>query len=156
VGGLAKNPLLMQIYADVTHLPLSVATSTQGPAVGSAIHAAVAAGAYPDVAAAAAVMGSKSVAVFVPNPENAAAYDVLFAEYTALHDHFGRGGSSVMRRLKGIKRDAVGRRRAAEKDSRAAEKDSRAAEEDSRAAEEDSRAAEEDVAVSDTEQGAFG
>ncbi len=110
VGGLAKNPLLMQIYADVTNLPLSVATSTQGPALGSAIHAAVAAGAYPDVAAAAAVMGSKSDNVFVPIADNVAAYDVLFAEYTALHDHFGRGGSSVMRRLKGIRRDALARR----------------------------------------------
>ena len=52
-GGLAKNRLLMQIYADVTRLPLSVIDSEQGPALGSAIHAAVAAGAYPDVAAAA-------------------------------------------------------------------------------------------------------
>ena len=49
-GGLAKNPLLMQIYADVLRLPLSVIGSEQGPALGSAIHAAVAAGAYPDVA----------------------------------------------------------------------------------------------------------
>ena len=48
-GGLLKNPLLMQIYADVTGLPLSTIGSEQGPALGSAIHAAVAAGAYPDV-----------------------------------------------------------------------------------------------------------
>jgi L-ribulokinase len=53
VGGLVKNPLLMQIYADVTRLPLSIITSDQGPALGSAIHAAVAAGHYPDVRAAA-------------------------------------------------------------------------------------------------------
>src|SRR5690348_5468832 len=52
-GGLAKNELLMQIYADVTRLPLSVIGSEQGPALGSAIHAAVAAGAYPDVSTAA-------------------------------------------------------------------------------------------------------
>ena len=49
-GGLLKNPLLMQIYADVTDLPLSTIGSAQGPALGSAIHAAVAAGAYPDIA----------------------------------------------------------------------------------------------------------
>ena len=54
VGGLMKNALLMQIYADVTGLPLSLAASSQGAALGSAIHAAVAAGAYPDVPAAAA------------------------------------------------------------------------------------------------------
>ena len=56
-GGLIKSAPLMQIYADVTRRPLSVIGSGQGPALGSAIHAAVAAGAYPDVPAAAAVMG---------------------------------------------------------------------------------------------------
>ena len=53
-GGLVKNAFLMQMYADVTRRPLSLLASAQGPALGSAIHAAVAAGAYPDVAAAAA------------------------------------------------------------------------------------------------------
>ena len=52
-----RNQLLMQIYADVTRRPLSLVASEQGPALGSAIHAAVAAGAYPDIAAAAAAMG---------------------------------------------------------------------------------------------------
>ena len=56
-GGLAKNPLLMQIYADVTRLPLSVIGSEQGPALGSAIHAAVAAGAYADIARRRTAMG---------------------------------------------------------------------------------------------------
>ena len=56
-GGLKRNRLLMQIYADVLRRPVSVASSDQAPAVGSAIHAAVAAGLHADVAAAAAVMG---------------------------------------------------------------------------------------------------
>ena len=59
-GGLLKNALLMQIYADVTGLPLSTIGSAQGPALGSAIHAAVAAGAYPDIRAAAEAMGSRA------------------------------------------------------------------------------------------------
>ena len=104
-GGLTRNRLLMQIYADVTALPLSVITSDQGPALGSAIHAAVAAGVYPDVPAAAAVMGKVQRAVFSPIPGNVKAYQTLFAQYTALHDHFGRGGSDVMHRLKAIQRD---------------------------------------------------
>ena len=58
-GGLMRNQLLMQIYADVTRRPLSLVASEQAPALGSAIHAAVAAGAYPDVAAAAAAMGKQ-------------------------------------------------------------------------------------------------
>lgn len=106
-GGLLRNPLLMQIYADVLNLPLSAVRSEQGPALGSAIHAAVAAGAYPDIRKAAQAMGGRTVAAFVPVPQNVAAYDELYAEYLALHDHFGRGGNDVMRRLKAIRRKAL-------------------------------------------------
>ncbi len=105
-GGLMKNRLLMQIYADVLKMPLSVIGSEQGPALGSAIHAAVAAGAYPDVPTAAAVMARLHRAAYQPIPENSAAYDELFAEYTRLHDYFGRGGNDVMRRLRAIQRAA--------------------------------------------------
>ena len=66
-GGLLKNELLMQIYADVLDLPLSTIDSAQGPALGSAIHAAVAAGAYPDVATAAHAMGRVNRGVFRPD-----------------------------------------------------------------------------------------
>jgi L-ribulokinase len=104
-GGLVKNALLMQIYADVTNLPLSVIGSEQGPALGSAIHAAVAAGAYPDVRAAAAAMGSVRRAVYQPVPAHVAAYEELYAEYTALHDYFGRGGNDVMHRLAARRRE---------------------------------------------------
>jgi len=108
-GGLTKNALLMQIYADVTRLPLSVTGSAQGPAVGSAMHAAVAAGAYPDIHVAAGSMGSVRRAVYVPDEERAGGYDALFAEYTTLHDYFGRGENDVMHRLRRIRREAVGR-----------------------------------------------
>jgi L-ribulokinase len=106
-GGLLKNPLLMQIYADVTGLPLSTIGSTQGPALGSAIHAAVAAGKYPDIRAAAAAMGSEPGAVYAPIAENVAAYDELFQEYRTLHDYFGRGANDVMHRLKAIQRNST-------------------------------------------------
>ena len=109
-GGLLKNPLLMQIYADVINLPLSVIDSEQGPALGSAIHAAVAAGAYPDVRTAAAAMGRVKRGVYRPIPENVRAYDELFAEYTTLHDYFGRGANEVMHRLKAIQRTASAHR----------------------------------------------
>ena len=46
-GGLIKNRLLMQVYADVCRRPLSLLDADQGPALGSAIHAAVAAGCLP-------------------------------------------------------------------------------------------------------------
>jgi L-ribulokinase len=105
-GGLQKNALLMQIYSDVTRLPLSIIDSDQGPALGSAIHAAVAAGAYPDVPTAAKAMGKVRKAVYVPDETRAQAYDRLFVEYRDLHDHFGRG-VTAMRRLKAIRREAV-------------------------------------------------
>jgi L-ribulokinase len=105
-GGLTKNEFVLQIYADVTRRPLSVISSEQGPALGSAIHAAVAAGCYPDVPAAAVVMGGKHEAVYLPDPVSADVYDRLYAEYLTLHDYFGRGGNEVMHRLRGI-RDRV-------------------------------------------------
>ena len=108
-GGLVKNALLMQIYADVLRMPLSVIGSDQGPALGSAIHAAAAAGAYPDVRAAAAAMGRKETAVYQPDPEAAEIYDELFAEYTTLHDYFGRGGNKVMRNLRALQRRVADR-----------------------------------------------
>jgi len=110
-GGLAKNQLLMQIYADVTRLPLSVIGSDQGPALGSAIHAAVAAGAYVDVSLAAKSMGKVERAAYLPDEERARVYDRLYQEYLDLHDHFGRHTTS-MRRLRALRRDAVARREA--------------------------------------------
>jgi L-ribulokinase len=108
-GGLLKNRLLMQIYADVCDMPLSTIVSEQGPALGSAIHAAVAAGAHPDVPAAAAAMGAMNRAAYTPDPARARAYDALYAEYLRLHDHYGRGGDDVLHRLRGIRRAAVAR-----------------------------------------------
>ena len=44
-GGLPdRNKLLMQVYADVTGRPIKIGASGQGPALGSAMHGAVAAG----------------------------------------------------------------------------------------------------------------
>ena len=106
-GGLLKNRLLMQIYSDVTGLQLSTIGSAQGPALGSAIHAAVAAGKYADVRAASEAMGAAPGDVYTPIPENVAAYDELFREYRTLHDYFGRGTNEVMHRLKAIQRNAA-------------------------------------------------
>lgn len=112
-GGLAKNALLMQIYADVTRLPLSIIDSEQGPALGSAIHAAVAAGAYPDVPAAAKSMGKVRRGVHLPDEERAKAYDQLFELYLELHEYFGRH-TRLMRKLKAIRRAAVAAKPAVE------------------------------------------
>ena len=107
-GGLLTNSFLMQVYSDVTRLPLSVIDSDQGPALGSAIHAAVAAGFYGSVGEASEAMGRVKRAVYMPNEEASKAYDELYADYVRLHDYFGRGSNDVMKRLKARRRELVG------------------------------------------------
>jgi L-ribulokinase len=100
-GGLMKNAFLMQVYADVLRRPLSVIGSAQGPALGAAIHAAVAAGAHPDITAAAAAMGSRVPNAYVPDRSRADAYDALYEIYRTLHDHFADG--EIMHRLRALR-----------------------------------------------------
>lgn len=108
-GGLPeRNKLLMQIYADVTGREFRVIGSAQGPALGSAMHAAVAAGAYPDIKAAAEKMGKLKDEVYRPIAEHMPVYDRLYAEYVTLHDYFGRGENDVMKRLRAIRNEARG------------------------------------------------
>ena len=108
-GGLPeKNALLCQIFADVTGRPFKLSGSAQAPALGSAMHAAVAAGIYPDIQAAAEKMGKLKDGVVTPIAANQAMYDKLFREYKTLYDYFGRGANDVMKRLKAIKHEALG------------------------------------------------
>ena len=109
-GGLAsKNALLMQIYSDVTGREMRISASEQTPALGSAMQAAVAAGkaagGYDTIQDAAAKMARVKEEMYRPIPENQAIYQTLLAEYTKLHDYFGRGENNVMKRLKSIKEE---------------------------------------------------
>jgi L-ribulokinase len=90
-GGLIKNKFVMQIYSDVLNRPIHISTSEQGPALGSAIHAAVAAGAYPNIQAAATAMGGLLRDAFVPIAANAKVYEELYKHYENLYDSFGQG-----------------------------------------------------------------
>jgi L-ribulokinase len=99
-GGLLKNPVIMQIYADVTRRRLHLIDSEQGPALGAAMHAAVAAGVHADIQAASQAMGRVQRDVYRPDEARADAYDELYAHYVRLHDHFGRGGDDVMHALR--------------------------------------------------------
>jgi len=107
-GGLPqKNKLLMQIYADVTNLPIKIADSKQTPALGASMFAAVAAGeeagGYDSILEAAEKMARIKDEVIRPNPENAAIYAKIYEEYKRLHDYFGRGENDVMKRLKALR-----------------------------------------------------
>lgn len=107
-GGISqKDPMTMQIYADVLNMPVKIAGSLQGPARGSAIFGAVAAGrergGFDTIFEGAEKLGQVKDTVYLPIEENAKVYDELFAEYKILHDYFGRGANDVMKRLKKLK-----------------------------------------------------
>lgn len=111
-GGLPdRNKLLMQIYADVTGRPIHVAESSQGGALGSAMHAAVAAGeeagGYDSITEASQRMARLRDVAYQPIPENQEIYDKIYAEYVTLHDYFGRGANDVMKRLKALRQEIV-------------------------------------------------
>lgn len=104
-GGIArKNPFIMQTYADVTGRTIQIAGSEQNAALSSAIWAALAAGSenggYDDVNLAAEKMGKLMDVAYVPDQAKKRQYDILYREYIALHDYFGRGTNDVMKRLK--------------------------------------------------------
>lgn len=109
-GGLIKNTFLMQMYADICQLPISIGLTTQPGALGSAIFAAVAAGVYPDVRTASQAMGRRKPNAYLPDPEASRRYDSLYAEYSSLHDFFGRTNSAFMHRLKEMRLEALRRR----------------------------------------------
>ena len=89
-GGIAeKSALTMQIYADVTGRPMKVSRSAQTCALGSAIAAAVVAGAHKNYAVAQKAMTGLKPKVYKPNAKAHAVYKKLYACYKELHDAFG-------------------------------------------------------------------
>jgi len=105
-GGIAeKNPLLMQIYADVTGCEMRLSRSSQACALGAAIAASVIAGAHPDFKSAQAAMTGLKEITYQPIPENQAIYQQLYALYRDLHDAFG--GVSLNSSLGHIMKDLL-------------------------------------------------
>ncbi len=107
-GGLTKDPLIMQIYADVLRLPVKVAASSQAVALGSCILGALAAGpehgGFNTMEDAIARMTRPPERAYTPEAQSSTAYEKLFAIYKHCHDHFGREHSRVMKELKALKR----------------------------------------------------
>ena len=78
-GGITgKNPLLMQEYANILNKPVCVGQFSEGPALGAAIFAAVAAGVYPTVQDAYANMGIANYTTYTPDAEHRAAYEAIY------------------------------------------------------------------------------
>jgi len=99
-GGIAeKNPMVMQIYADVLGREMKLSRSTQTCALGSAIAASVVAGSsnggYDNFASAQAAMTGIKEFVHKPISANRAIYAKLHKLYKQLHDGFGVAGNNI-------------------------------------------------------------
>lgn len=106
-GGLVKDPLIIQTYANVTGLPFKVAASNQAVALGAAIFGAVAAGlengGFTSFEEAITSMTKPSSKTYFPDKKAKAIYDQLFDIYQHCHNIFGREYADVMKRLKKLK-----------------------------------------------------
>lgn len=86
-GGLPHHdPLMMQIYADVIGEEIAIPPARQGPALGAAIFGALAAGAFPDAAAAIRAMTSASETRTVKPGAGSSLYGPIYDEYRRLAD----------------------------------------------------------------------
>jgi L-ribulokinase len=109
-GGIAlKDPMLMQIYADVTGCEMLVSSSNQACALGAAVGAAViagsAAGGYDSFATAQGAMTRLKEVTYKPNVESQATYNQLYALYRKTHDAFG--GVDTAADLSGVMKDLL-------------------------------------------------
>jgi len=116
-GGIAeKNPLVMQIYADVLQKPMLLAASSQTCALGAAIMGGLAGlkgrkGFENAEAIQQRVCQIKDIK-YEPNPEAMPVYQQLYELYKKLHDSFGMQGSGgnlfdVMKQLLKIRRSTI-------------------------------------------------
>ncbi|BFH67412.1 ribulokinase [Paenibacillus dendritiformis] len=111
-GGIAeKSPFVMQTFADIIGMPIHVAATRQGTAMGAAMLGAVAAGSrhggYDSIQQAGQAMGGGIQKTYEPNGEYREIYDQLYAQYVQLHDYFGRNENSPIKRLKAIKLEVM-------------------------------------------------
>ncbi|GAC16476.1 ribulokinase [Aliiglaciecola lipolytica] len=94
IGGISKkSDYVMQTCADVWNCPIDVLESEQSCALGAAIMAAVAAGAYDSVSSAQKVMASPVCKQYLPNQQRVAIYDQLFQKYQTLGAYVSEGKS---------------------------------------------------------------
>lgn len=88
MGGIAKkSPYIMQMLADVIKRPIHVSDDDQCSASGAAMCAATAAGFYPGILEANQAMAKGFCKTYVPNPEKAEKYEMLYQKYLALAEH---------------------------------------------------------------------
>ena len=109
-GGIPrKNPFLVQVYADVLGRPIELAASEQACALGAAILGAAAAGeergGFATVHQAIRALAGAPRQTIQPDAVQTERYNVLYDAYMELMDHFGRGGTDLMKRLIRLRRN---------------------------------------------------
>ncbi|GGJ02074.1 ribulokinase [Alicyclobacillus cellulosilyticus] len=115
-GGIAhKSPLLMQIYADVCGLPVTVRASSEIPARGAAMFGAVAAGpeagGFRTIQEASAALAPPVLRVYQPNGAAKSVYDRVYAIYKDLYEMLGQSRVDLLHALKRIRLDVTGSQR---------------------------------------------
>lgn len=102
-GGIpAKNSRLVQVYADVCGREIQVTECPNASARGAAL-LGLAAATGEVLGGIVRRLGAVSGTCVLPNPENSAVYNRLYAEYKALSHYFGAGVNDVMKRLRAIR-----------------------------------------------------
>jgi L-ribulokinase len=110
-GGLAeRNPLLLQITADVTGRPVAAAQVPDASGVGAAIYAAAAAERTESMTGVIRRMGNTERIQYQPDNAAGRVYDDLYCDYVEAARYFGEGGSGVMRRLRALRRNTISAR----------------------------------------------
>ncbi|RNC66525.1 ribulokinase [Proteiniphilum sp. X52] len=85
VGGISlKSSYVMQTLSDIMGVPIKVAATQQAGALGAAMCAAVAAGAFNSMESALQSLGQGYKTVYLPRVENRETYDVLYEKYRQL------------------------------------------------------------------------
>ncbi len=103
-GGIATaSPLLMQLYADVSGLPVHVPASAEVPARGSALFGAVAGGAFEDIDSAVVATKPPTARTYSPDPAAHQIYEEVYAIYRRIYDLLGSSHAELLRGLKRIR-----------------------------------------------------
>jgi L-ribulokinase len=111
-GGIAKkSPLLMQMYADICGLPVTVRSSTEIPARGSALFGSVAAGSgaggFDTIQEASEKLPSAIFSRYIPDLERHKRFDEVYQVYRELYDYFGVTHVDLTHKLKNIRLETV-------------------------------------------------
>ncbi|MFL5822751.1 MAG: ribulokinase [Solirubrobacteraceae bacterium] len=105
-GGIAeRSPVLMQLFADTSGLPVHVPASSQIPARGSALFGAVAAGAYESIGAAITATRPSIATTYHPVRAAKLIYDEVYVIHRRLYELLGRAEVGLLHGLKRVRNE---------------------------------------------------